>query len=253
LSLGDDTEVRLVVPEEAALLIGLIRRLHSIGAFTDAGELIGHMGTTSRAHGGITADAGMTLVDPAFRGMDTPAAGARPSSLIRWLPFGLAPERAVYVPERYRAPIEALYAEAQLSRTALQPDVGLGEQASELEHAYDVRRQILCIAVTRAGCDLAAKVENHRRGAVKRGGLVVHVDLALFDPATPAATEALRTHGFSFAGLLPEYREGDVLRLQWLANSVDDTAVSVLSTQATQAIAALVTKDRPRFGRDVDN
>jgi hypothetical protein len=77
-----------------------------------------------------------------------------------------------------------------------------------------------------------------------RGALVAHVDLPLADPATPMATEALRVQGFSFAGLLPEYRDGDVLRLQRLADSVDETALSVLSTDATQAIAALVFKDR---------
>ena len=80
-------------PAEASLFIGLIRRcydetyidpsfysevvvrellarrrLHSIGAFTDTGQLVGHMGITLRPHGGITADAGMTLVDPTFRG-----------------------------------------------------------------------------------------------------------------------------------------------------------------------------------------
>jgi len=329
LSSGDDIAVRLVAPAEASLLIALIRscygetyvdpsfyhepavsellasqRLHSIGAFTDAGQLVGHMGITARAHGGITADAGMTLVDPAFRGrgiarrvagglarqsmalglvgvhdypvtvhaatqrigagfgvdtglmlanmpgdvvfqeIETPAPGARTSSLIRWLPFGLAPERNVYLPERYRAQIESLYAEAHLSRTALQSNEGVGELESELEQVYDERRQILRVAVARAGGDLAARVEAEIREAAMRGALVAHVDLPLADPATPMATEALRTQGFSFAGLLPEYRDGDVLRLQWLADAVDETAFSVLSTDATQVIAALVLKDR---------
>jgi serine/threonine-protein kinase RsbW len=329
LSSGDDITVRLVAPQEASLLIELIRRcygetyidssfyselavsellasrrLHSIGAFTDAGQLVGHMGITARAHGGVTADAGMTLVDPRFRGrgiarrvagglaqqsialglvgvhdypvtvhaatqrigagfgvdmglmlanmpgdvafqeMETPAPGSRTSSLIRWLPFGLAPERGVYLPERYGAQIESLYAEAHLLRTALQSDEALGELESELEQAYDERRQILRVAVVRAGGDVGARVEAETREAVKRGALVAHVDLPLSDPAAPMATEALRTQGFSFAGLLPEYRDGDVLRLQWLAGSVDETAFSVLSTDATQAIAALVLKDR---------
>ena len=90
MSSADGVTVRLVASEEAPLLIGLIRRcygetyidpsfydetvagellksgcLHSIGAFAEAGRLVGHMGITMRAHTGITADAGMTLVDPA--------------------------------------------------------------------------------------------------------------------------------------------------------------------------------------------
>jgi len=329
LSSGDGIAVRLVASEEARLLIGLIRRcygetyidpsfysetvlgellasgrLHSIGAFAEAGQLVGHMGITMRAHGGITADAGMTLVDPAFRGrgiarrvavglaqqsialgligvhdypvtvhaatqrigagfgvdtglmlanmpgdvvfqqMETPAPGSRTSSLIRWLPFGRAPERSVYLPQRYRAKIEALYAEASLSRTVLQPDAHLGEWRSELEQAYDERRQILRLVVTSAGGDLGARVEAEICAAADRGGLVAHADLSLAHAATPAVADALRAHGFSFAGLLPEYRDGDVLRMQWLAGSVDRAASSVISTDSTREIVAFVSADR---------
>jgi serine/threonine-protein kinase RsbW len=331
LSSGDDITVRLVAPEEASLLIGLIRRcygetyidpsfysetvvgerlasrwLHSIGAFRNAGQLVGHMGITVRMHGGITADAGMTLVDPAFRGrgiasrvavglaeqsmalglvgvhdypvtvhaatqrigagfgvdtglmlanvpgdvvfqdMQTPAPGSRTSSLIRWLPFGLAPERSVYLPERYRAQLETLHAKANLPRTVLRPDDHLAEHESELGGTYDERRQILRIAVTRAGSDLASRVETATHEAARRGGLVAHVDFSLSDPVTPAATEVLRTQGFSFAGLLPEYRDGDVLRMQWLAESVGDAAFSVLSTDSTREIESFVLSDRER-------
>lgn len=328
MSEGDDIAVRLLVPEEAPKLIALIRRcygktyidpdfyrkdavgallrsgrLHSIGAVAGGDQLVGHMGISLRAHGGNTADAGMTLVDPSFRGrgiarrvaaglvqeamalgllgvhdypvtvhaatqrigagfgldtglmlanmpadvefqeIDTPAPGVRTSSLIRWLPFGLAPEREVYLPQRYRGPIESLYAEALLERKALPADEELGDRRPELHADYDERRQTLRIRVAMAGADLAMQVAAELRGAVERGGLIAHVDLRLGDSATPAATEALRAKGFTFAGLLPEYWDGDVLRLQWLAQSVDVGAFSVLSSDATQAIEALVRED----------
>ena len=329
MSAGGDIAVRLVAPEEASHLVGLIQRcygetyiapsfnseaavdellrsgqLHSIGAFTERGELVGHMGIALRPHGGITADAGMTLVDPAFRGrgiarrvavglaqqamalgmvgvhdypvtvhaatqrigagfgvdtglmlanmpadvvfqeMETPSPGARTSSLIRWLPFGLAPERTVYLPKRYRAQIEALYADALLSRSVVESDERPTRRESELERVYDERRQTLRVAVTRPGSDLADKVGAETLGAAKHGGLVAHIDLPLADPATPAASEALRAQAFFFAGLLPEYRDGDVLRMQWLADTVDDMAASILSTDSTRAIEAFVLKDR---------
>jgi len=97
---------------------------------------------------------------------------------------------------------------------------------------------------TSAGGDLGARVEAEIRAAADRGGLVAHVDLSLAHPATPVAAEALRTQGFSFAGLLPEYRDGDVLRMQWLAGSVDCAAFSVISTDSTRDIEAYVSRDR---------
>lgn len=329
MSAEREIPVRLLAPEEAPLLIALIRRcygetyidpsfydqgaveellrsrrLHSIGAVSDQGQLVGHMSISLRLWGGISADAGMTLVDPAFRGrgiarrvaiglaeqsialglvgvhdypvtvhaatqrigagfgvdtglmlanmpadvdfqeIDNPAEGARTSSLIRWLPFGRAPERTVHLPERYREQIEAFYTEAYLPRTILKLDSGIIGAEAELEPSYDARRQTLRIAVAQAGSDLGTQVHAERLEATKRGGLIAHVDLWLGDSGTPAAVELLRDLGFSFAGLLPEYRNGDVLRLQWLSPSVDDRVSGVLSTDASRSIEELVLNDR---------
>jgi len=325
----DDLDIRLVTADEAAALIALIRRcygetyvdpgfydeaavrellasgrLHSIGAFSVAGGLVGHVGISARAHGGITADAGMTLVDPAHRGrgvarrvavglarqsialglvgvhdypvtvhaatqrigegfgfdtglmlanmpadvafeaMQTPAPGARSSSLMRWIPFGRAPERRVHLPDRYRERIAALYGAAGLSRSVRGGPHPDAPRRTRLERAYDARRQILRIAVTEIGADLCARVEAERSNAADRGAIVSHVDLPLGDVGAPAGAEALRAVGFSFAGLLPEYRDGDVLRMQWLADGVAAAASGVLASEATRAIEAYVLEDR---------
>jgi hypothetical protein len=50
--------------------------------------------------------------------------------------------------------------------------------------------------------------------------------------------------GYSFAGLLPEYRDGDVLRVQWLSPEASASASAVLSTDTTRAIEAFVVEDR---------
>ena len=321
--------VRLLAADEGPLLSGLIRRcygktyidptfydhdavgellstgaLHSIGAFVAPGDLVGHMGITARPWGGNTADAGMTLVDPAHRGkgiarqvavglaeqsvalglvgvhdypvtvhaatqrlakgygadtglmlanmpadvsfenMETPAGGARSSSIIRWLPFGRAPRREVYLPHRYQAQLMDLYEEARLDRRARSAPGNAGREASTLEVKHDSRRQITRLASTRIGSDLLDRVVAETRVASDVGAVVAHVDLPLCDPGAPAAVEALRPHGYSFAGLLPEYREGDVLRLQWLSPEATASAAAVLSSEETRAIEAFVLHDR---------
>ncbi|MFW2390120.1 MAG: GNAT family N-acetyltransferase [Polyangiales bacterium] len=321
--------VRLLRPGEAPSLIALIRacygetyidpsfydqgaierlysegRLHSIGAFAASDRLVGHMGISMRQYGRLSADAGMTLVDPEFRGrgiaravavglaqqsvalglvgvhdypvtvhaatqrigagfgidtglmlanvpadvefheIENAAPGARTNSLIRWLPFGRAPERTVYLPARYREQIESSYAAAHLQRRSVSADLELAPGAAELGSEYDMRRRILRIAVRHSADDLPAKVRAERSSATARGALLAHIDLPLGDPATPAAVEALRAEGFFFAGLLPELRDGDALRLQCLSDSVDDSASSVLSSDATRAIEAYVLDDR---------
>ncbi|MEM7437063.1 MAG: GNAT family N-acetyltransferase [Myxococcota bacterium] len=323
----DDLTVRLLDHEEASLLVALIRRcygetyidpsfydeagvrgrlacgdLSSVGAFTALGELVGHMGITRRSWGGNTADAGMTLVDPAHRGrgiarkvavglaeqsiamelvgvhdypvtvhgatqrlakgygtdtglmlanmpgdvsfedMQTDASAERTSSLVRWLPFGRAPTRDVYLPPIYADYIRTLYEEALLSRTLRESETADLAGATELDTRIDGRRQIARFTVARSGADLADRVSSRLKEA---GGVVVaHLDLPLGDLNTPRATEALRGLGFFFSALLPEYHDGDVLRLQWLATSVQVAEAEVVARDATRAIEAYVVEDR---------
>ncbi len=90
---AEDAEIRLLQADEVARLISLVRRYygdsyidptqydevsvrraiveglrHSIVGFSSAGSVIAHMSLTLRRVGDLTADAGMTLVDPGFRG-----------------------------------------------------------------------------------------------------------------------------------------------------------------------------------------
>jgi hypothetical protein len=179
--------------------------------------------------------------DVVFEDMRT-ASGTRSSSVIRWLPFGRAPERDVFLPGRYRVFVEALYEQARLPRTASRSSGSLAKGPSTFERAYDERRQTLRLTATRLGHDIAQAADAEIRAAARQGAVVAHVDLLLGDPCTPVASEALRPLGFFFAGVLPEYRGGDVLRMQWLSNPGLDRS-GVLSDKA-RAVEAFVLDDR---------
>jgi serine/threonine-protein kinase RsbW len=201
---------------------------------------------TQRIAKGYGVDTGLLLAnmpaDVSFTSMDA-TSGGRSSSLIRWLPFGRAPKREVFLPERYRRRIVSLYAAAKLERTlggSRRPTIS----TSALETITDDRRGILRLRVTRIGVDLRPLVA----AAHETGFIVAQIDLPLSDPGTPAATRELRTLGYSFAGLLPEYRDGDVLRLQWLSPKAGESAAAVLSSTATRAIEAFVLEDRLGLG-----
>ncbi len=324
-----DIAVRLLSPEEAPFLTKLIRRCYSesyidstfydhervrerlstgalcsIGAFEAGGQLIGHMGVTRRRPAAITADAGMTLVDPdyrglgiarkvagglarqaiamgligvhdypvtvhgatqrigrgfsvdtglmlanlpadvVFQGMSASSEGTRTSSLIRWIPFAVSPERSVFLPARYREQIESLYASCYLTRREGSAD-GSRASRSMLSAFHDGRREIVRIDVKTVGMDIAARVAGELRAPGHEDAAVVQVDLRLGDRLLPSAVEELRDLGFFFAGLLPEYSDGDVLRLQRLSESVDITIAEVIASDSTRAIETFVLEDRP--------
>lgn len=66
-----------------------------------------------------------------------------------------------------------------------------------------------------------------------------HVDPSFYD------VDALRELGFFFSGLLPEYQDGDILRMQRLDDSVDVAPAGLIELDSTRAIEAFVLEDPP--------
>jgi anti-sigma regulatory factor (Ser/Thr protein kinase)/N-acetylglutamate synthase-like GNAT family acetyltransferase len=88
--------------------------------------------------------------------------------------------------------------------------------------------------VEEAGADLAEQVWQALDDLEDEDIAVACVDLPLDNPATPAATDLLRDHGFVFAGLMPRFHQGrDHLRLQKPMVELDPEAIKVHSELAT--------------------
>lgn len=74
---------------------------------------------------------------------------------------------------------------------------------------------------------------------------VYQIDLPMAESSTPAACETLRELGFFFSAVLPEYLDGDVLRLQRIAAATitrpelvtDDARRILLAIEADHARA----------------
>jgi GNAT superfamily N-acetyltransferase len=328
----EDITVRRLRADEAPRLIDCIRRcygdtyldpkfydeeevrrllstgtLESIAAVTPTGEVVGHMGITMRHPDDITANAGMTLVDPRYRGrkiaravgaalgqrcaerglvgihdypvtvhaatqkigaeigvytglmlgnvpadvafreMDGQTPG-RSATLIRYLPISTAPARDVFVAPVYRDIARSIYERARLDRRFPDPMSRSARERTALRRQYDERRQILRILPERLGTDTAAAFRAALSCDEAERAEVVHVDLSMDDPCAPDAVVALSQLGFFFAGLLPEYRTGDVLRLQRLSPRSEAGPPPVLATAGATELGDMVARDRARVG-----
>jgi len=282
---------------DAALAAG--RRAAAV-AVNAAGEVVGHIGYVRRRPDDDTADAGLTLVDPRYRGrgiahrrsveigrmalrrglvgvhdypvtvhgatqrvasdharcvgllldnmpgdvewteMAAAGAGAATASLVRYMGLAPAPPRAVHLPPRYRDFARDLYERGGLDRTFAR-----AERGAELVTAFathrDARRGVSKLAVERAGADADALLR--AIAEVSTGMRAVQVDLPLSDADTPLLAERLRRERFSFGALLPEFRAGDVLRLQRLADAAGARSVPVLESATMRELAAFVQRD----------
>jgi hypothetical protein len=247
--------------------------LRSVVAVDADGELIGHMGLTSRAPGALSAEAGNTVVDPHFRGQHLAArlgvelsklclasgwtgflhypttahpvmqrlavagGGIETGVLLDYIPaqteylgfeaapdagriavvavyqpLGPVPSRTVLAPARHRELLTELYSRAGLDRSCSVGGNRLPHAETRLESGFEPRRGLLKIDVVVPCADLGARVADAGR---KHPDAPAIVDLRMDSSVIDAACEQLRTQGFGFGALLPEYAPAtDVLRLQ---------------------------------------
>jgi len=324
---ADPIEIRALRSDEARKLVDCVRRCygetyvdpgqydadriareiaegrrHALVAISDSGAVIGHMGITLRRRGDITADAGMTLVDPAHRGrgishqlgaaiartgralglvgahdypvtvhgatqrigadhgfdtgllldnmpadvafeeMERTAGASRSASLIRYLPLSPAPERTLYVPQRYEAIVRWLCARARLPRELATAREHAPASASEIAVREDDRRDVQRIALVTPGVNAIADITSLLRDG-PGAPATSQIDLPLGDPAIPAIAEALWERGFFYGGLLPEYRDGDVLRLQRPAAPASARPAPVLESETARALCRFLLRD----------
>jgi serine/threonine-protein kinase RsbW len=87
------------------------------------------------------------------------------------------------------------------------------------------------VVLERLGADVVAVLAGVLAEEADRGRDLVHVELSLADPATAALPVAVHDDlDVFFGGVVPELRDGDVLRLQWLNGvEADPSDVAVAS------------------------
>ena len=165
----------------------------------------------------------------------------RPAATVVWRPFAPCPARKVYLPSDYAEVISTMYSRAKLERELGASAAEMDARDTIMETHDDPRRGLLRFEVRRPGRNLV-----HAIGAAigESKAEVVQVDLPMSDPVTPAAANALRDDRFLFCAVLPEYLNGDVLRLQRLGS--DALPRPNLVNRGAQEIFRLIERDHQR-------
>ncbi len=87
------------------------------------------------------------------------------------------------------------------------------------------------------GADAVDLIDHHRRSVCAAGTHVVYAELPLDDPGTPAVAAGLRDRGFFYAGFIPDLRDTDVLRMQYLDVEVDTEIIQLYTADAKDLLA----------------
>jgi anti-sigma regulatory factor (Ser/Thr protein kinase) len=156
--------------------------------------------------------------------------------------YKLNPEivRNVYVPPVYCGLVERIYAENRMNRQV--------EEVKETEWATGVETQLeiqvrhdafndASIELHQIGADAFEMIVHHTRELCEKKVEAVYLNLPMGIRESAILAGRLAGKGFLFAGVIPELKDGDVLKLQYLNNVLfDPSKVTVVSETAKELL-----------------
>jgi hypothetical protein len=167
-----------------------------------------------------------------YTAIDKRDEGRRASVALFWLATNAAPARVAHPPEWHRDVVNDVYVHNALSRTIVPLEaIPRLDGVTRLTITEHVDHNETTVAIDALGADVVDALGEVLENEARLGRDLVHIDLALSDPATAALP--LEVHddlGVFFGGIVPELSDGDVLRLQWLNGvEADPSDVAVAS------------------------
>jgi anti-sigma regulatory factor (Ser/Thr protein kinase) len=146
--------------------------------------------------------------------------GRRGSVALFYMRTNVEPEREIYPPARYREAVRRVVEHNELRREISEVPASGTEAPASSRLDVRVRRDhnLAFVRVIEPGNDLRELVRFRLRELCLHRVDVIYVDLPLSNPATRTCGARLEELGFFFGGIIPEARDGDVLRLQYLNN-----------------------------------
>ena len=221
-----------------ALMFGALAESDLLGTFAEAvtTHTITQRGSvrTGAIETGILL--GFIPATMSYRGIAEDLGGNRQSAVLNYHLRGDAPARTVALPPRYADELRRALAAGGLDRAEVPPAPATPGTSTEARVVLDPPRGLATIVVGRAGTDLVEVVDRHRRDLCATGTEIVYAELPLGDPAAAAAVDGLVERGFFYGGVLPERRDGDVLRLQYLDVDVDPSVIQLYSDEARRLL-----------------
>lgn len=161
--------------------------------------------------------------------------------------FGSVPERTVYVPAAYRDIAERIYSECQLPRT-LTPHSSRSPESFKEDTRFRVQLKqegnTAILAVDHFGDDFDSALQSQLNQLRLHRYDLILLMLPLSDPLTSFYGNGLQSMGLSFAGIYPEYADGDMLVLQSLNNVEVDPDVIVTASDFGADVKDFVLRDR---------
>jgi GNAT superfamily N-acetyltransferase len=159
---------------------------------------------------------------------------ARQSAVLLYTKVNSEPERSVWLPREHSAILKRIYDYAGIRRNykkTLLSELKFDEQ-SVIDVTIQQDFNVAHMNVLTFGCDIEKTLKVHLRELLINKMDVIYLNVSLSNPAAEHFNKTIESLGFIFCGIIPEYKEGDILRYQYL-NNVD------LNMESTEIVSEM--------------
>lgn len=158
-----------------------------------------------------------------FKKMTASKGGYRRTVALFYIPVTTDKRQNVFLPSKHEEILKKLFDHGELKRDYNQPSrEGLISFHSQIYSHLLPEMGSAFLRVNVYGIDFLKELKLQVRDLCQRQVELIVLDLPLSDPATALLYPEIENIGFFFGGLMPEFLDGDALRLQYLNNVIFD-------------------------------
>lgn len=185
-----------------------------------------------------------------FKKMKTEVADIRRTVALFYVPVVPDKEQTVFLPHNHQEIISNIYKHAELQRVFKKtyPDkVNLAPHSHIHSHILPEMASAF-LRVKEFGVDFIDELRLQVQDLKERKVELIVLDLPLKDPGTAILCPKIENMNFFFCGIMPEYLDGDSIRLQYLNNvAFDPESVDVYSEFAKELFNYVVGEWRKHY------
>lgn len=187
-----------------------------------------------------------------FKKINDEGLSQRQAVMLYYLKINEEPYREVYLPEIYKNIMTSIYTNLGLRRglNSFSNYKNIAEisgvSVSETVFKPDLNSAI--ISIEKYGDDIVPLVQNSVKELCMKKVDTIYLELPLSDPITMFIVQKFHEMGFFFGGLIPEFRNGDVLKLQYLNNIYIDPEKICVASDNGRDILSFILADREKTG-----
>jgi serine/threonine-protein kinase RsbW len=188
-----------------------------------------------------------------FKKINDEGLSQRQAVVLFYLKINEEPERQVFLPESYEAILKEIYTNLNLNR--IFKTVKTYNMIAELSGSSVIEISIkpdfnsAVIAIENFGVDILHLIRNNLKELCMKKIDTIYLELPMSNPQTMYLTPEFREMGFFFGGVIPEFRNGDILKLQYLNNIyIDPSKINTASDFGRKLLNYILT-DREKVNR----